>query len=34
MSIRRRLARFNRVFANHLLGPVVPAVPGFGAVRR
>ena len=32
MSIRRRLARFNRVFANRLLGPALPALPGFGAV--
>lgn len=32
MSIRRRLARFNRVFANRLLGPTLPALPGFGAV--
>ena len=32
MSIRRRLARFNRVFANRILGPAVPALPGFGAV--
>jgi deazaflavin-dependent oxidoreductase (nitroreductase family) len=32
MSIRRRLARFNRAFANRLLGPTLPALPGFGAV--
>ncbi|GAB2869467.1 nitroreductase family deazaflavin-dependent oxidoreductase [Actinoallomurus bryophytorum] len=34
MSIRRRLARFNRVFANRLLGPTLPALPGFGAVHH
>lgn len=32
MSIRRRLARFNRAFANRVLGPTLPALPGFGAV--
>ena len=32
MSIRRRLARFNRVVANPLIGRVVSATPGFGAV--
>ncbi len=32
MSTRRRLARFNRVFANRLIGRTVSAMPGFGAV--
>jgi deazaflavin-dependent oxidoreductase (nitroreductase family) len=32
MSIRRRLARLNRVVANPLIGRVVSATPGFGAV--
>ncbi|MCW2862737.1 MAG: hypothetical protein JWP48_4445 [Actinoallomurus sp.] len=32
MSVRRRLARFNRAVANPLIGRVVSATPGFGAV--
>jgi deazaflavin-dependent oxidoreductase (nitroreductase family) len=32
MSTRRRLARFNRVFANRLIGRTVSTMPGFGAV--
>jgi len=32
MSIHRRLARFNRLFANHLVGRIIPRLPGFGAV--
>jgi deazaflavin-dependent oxidoreductase (nitroreductase family) len=32
MSTRRRLARFNRAFANRLIGRTVSALPGFGAV--
>lgn len=32
MSIHRRLARFNRLFANHLVGRIIPRMPGFGAV--
>jgi len=32
MSTRRRLARFNRAFANRLIGRTVSAMPGFGAV--
>jgi deazaflavin-dependent oxidoreductase (nitroreductase family) len=32
MPIRRRLARFNRLFANHLVGRIIPRFPGFGAV--
>jgi deazaflavin-dependent oxidoreductase (nitroreductase family) len=32
MSIRRRLARFNRLFANHIVGRIIPRLPGFGAV--
>lgn len=34
MSFRRRLARFNRVFANHLVGRIIPRLPGFGAVHH
>lgn len=32
MSIQRRLARFNRTFANRFVGPVLWRMPGFGAV--
>jgi deazaflavin-dependent oxidoreductase (nitroreductase family) len=32
MSTRRRLARFNRAYANRLIGRTVSAMPGFGAV--
>ncbi len=32
MSFRRRLARFNHVFANRIVGRVIPLFPGFGAV--
>ena len=32
MSVQRRLARFNRVFANRLAGPVLSLLPGFGTV--
>jgi deazaflavin-dependent oxidoreductase (nitroreductase family) len=32
MPIRRRLARFNRLFANHIVGRIIPRMPGFGAV--
>lgn len=31
-TTRRRLARFNRRFANRVIGPVITRVPGFGAV--
>ncbi|PSL05972.1 deazaflavin-dependent oxidoreductase (nitroreductase family) [Haloactinopolyspora alba] len=30
MSLRRRLARFNRVFANRIVGGVIWRLPGFG----
>lgn len=30
--LRRRLARFNRRFANRVVGPVLTRLPGFGAV--
>jgi deazaflavin-dependent oxidoreductase (nitroreductase family) len=32
MSTQRKLARFNRVFANRLVGRVISRMPGFGAV--
>lgn len=32
MPIRRHLARFNRAVANPLIGGIVAATPGFGAV--
>jgi deazaflavin-dependent oxidoreductase (nitroreductase family) len=32
MPIRRRLARFNRLFANHIVGRIIPRLPGFGAL--
>jgi deazaflavin-dependent oxidoreductase (nitroreductase family) len=32
MSVQRRLARFNRTFANRLIGPSLARLPGFGAV--
>jgi deazaflavin-dependent oxidoreductase (nitroreductase family) len=32
MSMRRRMARFNRAAANPLIGRIVTATPGFGAV--
>lgn len=31
-AIQRRLARFNRTFANRFVGPVLTRMPGFGAV--
>ncbi|MBC6456910.1 nitroreductase family deazaflavin-dependent oxidoreductase [Actinomadura sp. HBU206391] len=34
MSIQRRLARFNRMFANRIVGRVIPRLPGFGAVHH
>ncbi|NDL56894.1 nitroreductase family deazaflavin-dependent oxidoreductase [Phytoactinopolyspora mesophila] len=34
MSIRRRLARFNRAFANRLVGAVITRLPGFGMLRH
>jgi hypothetical protein len=32
MPISRRVARFNRSFANHIVGPVLTRLPGFGMV--
>ena len=32
MSFRRRAARFNRVFANHIFGLLMPRFPGFAVV--
>jgi deazaflavin-dependent oxidoreductase (nitroreductase family) len=32
MPTRRRMARFNRAFANHIFGPALTALPGFGMV--
>lgn len=32
MSVQRRLARFNRVFANRIVGRAISRLPGFGAV--
>ncbi|MDG4859726.1 nitroreductase/quinone reductase family protein [Streptomyces sp. T-3] len=32
MSVQRRLARFNRVFANRIVGRTISRLPGFGAV--
>jgi deazaflavin-dependent oxidoreductase (nitroreductase family) len=34
MSIQRRLARFNRTFANRLVGQAISRLPGFGAVHH
>jgi deazaflavin-dependent oxidoreductase (nitroreductase family) len=34
MPLSRRVARFNRHFANHLAGPVFSRLPGFGAVHH
>jgi deazaflavin-dependent oxidoreductase (nitroreductase family) len=34
MSLRRRLAHFNRVFGNRIVGRVIPLFPGFGAVHH
>src|SRR5262249_60631354 len=34
MTLRRRLARFNRVFANRIIGRVMARLPGFGAVHH
>ncbi|WP_166354875.1 nitroreductase family deazaflavin-dependent oxidoreductase [Phytoactinopolyspora limicola] len=30
MSMRRRLARFNRIVGNRLVGPAIARLPGFG----
>lgn len=34
MPIDRRVARFNRLVANHLVGPVLTRLPGFGTIHH
>ncbi|MEU3051105.1 MULTISPECIES: nitroreductase family deazaflavin-dependent oxidoreductase [unclassified Streptomyces] len=34
MPIDRRVARFNKAIANHLVGPVLSRMPGFGKVHH
>ncbi|MEU9240787.1 nitroreductase family deazaflavin-dependent oxidoreductase [Streptomyces shenzhenensis] len=34
MPIDRKVARFNRRFANHLVGPLFSRLPGFGKVHH
>jgi deazaflavin-dependent oxidoreductase (nitroreductase family) len=34
MPTKRQVARFNTVFANHLFGPLLIRLPGFGAVHH
>ncbi len=34
MPLSRRVARFNRLFANHLAGPLFTRLPGFGTVHH
>jgi deazaflavin-dependent oxidoreductase (nitroreductase family) len=34
MSSRNRMARFNRMFANRIFGPVLTRFPGFGTVHH
>lgn len=34
MSVKRRLARFNRLIANHLVAPVATRLPSFGTVHH
>jgi deazaflavin-dependent oxidoreductase (nitroreductase family) len=34
MTLSRRVARFNRAFANHLAGPMFTRLPGFGTVHH
>ncbi|MCQ6555509.1 nitroreductase family deazaflavin-dependent oxidoreductase [Streptomyces sp. C10-9-1] len=34
MPIDRRVARFNKAVANHLVGPVLSRMPGFGKVHH
>lgn len=34
MSIQRRLARFNQVFANRVVGGLIWRLPGFGALHH
>jgi deazaflavin-dependent oxidoreductase (nitroreductase family) len=34
VPIDRRVARFNRLVANHLVGPVLSRMPGFGKVHH
>ena len=34
MPINRRVARFNRLVANHFVGPLFTRMPGFGAIHH
>lgn len=34
MPLSRRVARFNRLFANHFAGPLFTRLPGFGTVHH
>lgn len=34
MPLNRGVARFNRAFANHIAGPILRRMPGFGAVHH
>ncbi|MGI5237994.1 nitroreductase family deazaflavin-dependent oxidoreductase [Dactylosporangium sp. CA-139066] len=34
MPLSRRVARFNRLFANHVVGPLFTRMPGFGAIHH
>lgn len=34
MPVSRRVARFNRLVANHFVGPVLSRMPGFGRVHH
>ncbi len=34
MPMSRRVARFNRAFANHIAGPIFRRMPGFGAIHH
>jgi deazaflavin-dependent oxidoreductase (nitroreductase family) len=34
MPLNRSVARFNRVFANHIVGPIFRRMPGFGAIHH
>jgi len=34
MPVSRRVARFNRVFANYIVGPILTRLPGFGTIHH
>ncbi len=34
MPLNRRVARFNRLVANHFIGPVLIRMPGFGSIHH